>query len=140
MIEIEQRPPGRAAGAGFYEYVDGRRTVLWPGLTDKFGPFRIVDDIQELTDRLLFAEALDTARCLESGLLRSTADANIGSLLGIGYPPRWTGGTAQFVEGYPPGGVTNFVARARELAARHGGERFTPPASLMAPVKETVDA
>ncbi|MEV8195330.1 MULTISPECIES: 3-hydroxyacyl-CoA dehydrogenase NAD-binding domain-containing protein [Rhodococcus] len=136
MIEIEQRP-GRAAGAGFYEYVDGRRTVLWPGLTDKFGPFRIVDDIQELTDRLLFAEALDTARCLESGLLRSTADANIGSLLGIGYP-RWTGGTAQFVEGYP-GGVTNFVARARELAARHG-ERFTPPASLMAPVKETVDA
>ncbi len=87
MIEIEQRPPGRAAGAGFYEYVDGRRTVLWPGLTDKFGPFRIVDDIQELTDRLLFAEALDTARCLESGLLRSTADANIGSLLGIGYPP-----------------------------------------------------
>ncbi|MGY4103623.1 3-hydroxyacyl-CoA dehydrogenase NAD-binding domain-containing protein [Nocardia sp. R16R-3T] len=136
MIEVEKRP-GRAAGAGFYEYSDGRRAGLWPELTEKFGQLQVAEDVQELTDRLLFAEALDTARCLESGLVRSTADANVGSLLGIGYP-RWTGGTAQFVEGHP-GGVAGFVARAQELAARHG-ERFTPPASLVARTRETVNA
>lgn len=118
---------GRAAGAGFYEYSEGRRRGLWSGLEELFGPSRPVDDLQELVDRLLFAEALDTARCLESGLLRSTADANVGSMLGIGYP-MWTGGTAQFIAGYP-GGPEAFVARSRQLEDKFG-PRFAPPSSL----------
>lgn len=119
---------GRAAGAGYYEYVDGRRTGVWPGLEDEFGPSSPASDLDEIKDRLLFAEALDTARCLESGLLRSTADANVGSMLGIGFPT-WTGGAAQFVTGYP-GGVSAFVARAQQLAESHG-PRFLPPESLV---------
>lgn len=119
---------GRAAGAGYYEYENGQRTGLWSGLEDEFGPSRPSDDLAELKDRLLFAEVLDTARCLESGLLRSTADANVGSMLGIGFPT-WTGGAAQFVSGYP-GGISAFVARAQDLAERHG-PRFTPPDSLV---------
>ncbi len=125
MID-EARRPGRAAGAGFYEYGDGRRAGLWSGLEERFGPSRSVPDLTELTDRLLFAEALETARCLSSGLLRSTADANVGSLLGIGFPA-WTGGAAQFVAGYP-GGTAAFAARARELAGTYG-PRFRPPQS-----------
>jgi len=126
MIDEASRP-GRAAGAGFYDYRDGRRAGLWPGLEVRFGPSRPPADLTELTDRLLFAEALETARCLSSGLLRSTADANVGSLLGIGFPA-WTGGAAQFVAGYP-GGTAAFAARARELAGTYG-PRFQPPASL----------
>ncbi|MBQ0825787.1 3-hydroxyacyl-CoA dehydrogenase NAD-binding domain-containing protein [Streptomyces tagetis] len=121
--------PGRSGGAGFYEYgEDGRRTRLWPGLREHFTrpgheiPFR---DLQE---RMLFAEALDTVRLLEEGVLTSVADANIGSLLGIGFPG-WTGGVLQYVNGYE-GGLPGFVARARELAERYG-ERFTPPALLV---------
>lgn len=127
MIDGAQRA-GRVAGAGFYDYADGRRAGLWSGLEQQFGPTRPADDLQELIDRLLFAEALDTARCLESGVLRSTADANVGSILGIGFPV-WTGGAAQFVAGYP-GGRQAFVARARELENKFG-PRFTPPASLL---------
>ncbi|WP_338483120.1 3-hydroxyacyl-CoA dehydrogenase NAD-binding domain-containing protein [Streptomyces sp. SCSIO 75703] len=121
--------PGRSGGAGFYEYdEDGRRTRLWPGLREHFTrpgheiPFR---DLQE---RLLFAEALDTVRLLEEGVLTSVADANIGSILGIGFPG-WTGGVLQYANGYE-GGLPGFVARARELAERYG-ERFTPPALLV---------
>jgi 3-hydroxyacyl-CoA dehydrogenase/enoyl-CoA hydratase/3-hydroxybutyryl-CoA epimerase len=125
---IEAGRPGRVAGAGFYEYADGRRAGLWPGLEERFGLGRPATDLRELIDRLLFAEALETARCLESGLLRSTADANVGSLLGIGFPA-WTGGAAQFVAGYP-GGTAAFVGRARELAGAHG-PRFSPPDSLL---------
>jgi 3-hydroxyacyl-CoA dehydrogenase/enoyl-CoA hydratase/3-hydroxybutyryl-CoA epimerase len=128
MVERLGRP-GRAGGGGFYEYTDGERVGLWAGLEDEFGPGVPVLDIQELVDRLLFAEVLETARCLESGQLRTTADANVGSTLGIGFPA-WTGGAAQFVAGYP-GGVAAFVARAEELADRYG-PRFTPPASLRA--------
>ncbi|MGW4880574.1 3-hydroxyacyl-CoA dehydrogenase NAD-binding domain-containing protein [Streptomyces sp. NPDC004262] len=127
--------PGRSGGAGFYDYAeDGKRAGLWPGLREHFTkpgheiPFR---DMQE---RMLFAEALDTVRLLEEGVLTSVADANIGSLFGIGFPG-WTGGVLQYVNGYDAyggadAGLPGFVARARELAETYG-DRFTPPALLV---------
>jgi 3-hydroxyacyl-CoA dehydrogenase/enoyl-CoA hydratase/3-hydroxybutyryl-CoA epimerase len=82
----------------------------------------------DMRERMLFAEALDTVRLLEEGVLTSVADANIGSLFGIGFPA-WTGGVLQYINGYP-GGPAGFTARARELAARYG-DRFTPPELLV---------
>ncbi|MEV0305917.1 3-hydroxyacyl-CoA dehydrogenase NAD-binding domain-containing protein [Streptomyces prasinus] len=121
--------PGRSGGAGFYDYTDGRRTGLWPGLREHFAdPALREADLTELKERMLFVEALDSVRCLEEGVLVSVADANIGSILGIGFPA-WTGGVLQYINGYE-GGLPGFVDRARELAARHG-ERFDPPASLL---------
>ncbi|MGY3205697.1 3-hydroxyacyl-CoA dehydrogenase [Streptomyces sp. TE5632] len=127
--------PGRSGGAGFYDYVDGRRAGLWPGLREHFtDPAKQPADLTELMERMLFVEALDAVRCLEEGVLVSVADANIGSLLGIGFPP-WTGGVLQYINGYDGGagggtGLPGFVARAREPADRHG-ERFTPPELLL---------
>ena len=125
MVELGRS--GRLKGAGFYEYVDGKRTGLWPGLRDTFKSGTSQPPVQDMIDRMLFAEALETQKCFDEGVLTSTADANIGSIMGIGFPP-WTGGTAQYVVGYP-GGKAGFVARARELAAKYG-DRFTPPDSL----------
>ena len=82
-----------------------------------------------MIDRMLFAEALETQKCFDEGVITSTADANIGSIMGIGFPP-WTGGAAQLIVGYPHGGKEGFVARAKELAAKYG-DRFNPPASLL---------
>ncbi|MEU8679420.1 3-hydroxyacyl-CoA dehydrogenase NAD-binding domain-containing protein [Streptomyces sp. NPDC048560] len=121
--------PGRLGGAGFYDYADGRRARLWPGLREHFtDPAKQPADLPEMVERMLFVEALDSVRCLEEGVLVSVADANIGSLLGIGFPP-WTGGVLQYINGYE-GGLTGFVARARELADKHG-ERFAPPELLL---------
>lgn len=125
MIEIGR--PSRLKGAGFYEYVDGKRTRLWPGLRETFKSGSSEPPLQDMVDRMLFAEALETQKCLDEGVLTSTADANIGSIMGIGFPP-WTGGSAQYIVGYP-GGKEGFVARARELAAKYG-DRFLPPDSL----------
>jgi 3-hydroxyacyl-CoA dehydrogenase/enoyl-CoA hydratase/3-hydroxybutyryl-CoA epimerase len=119
---------GRAAGAGFYSYVDGKRAGLWEGLSEFGGTNREVP-FADLQERMLFAEALESIKCLDEGVLRSVPDANIGSIFGIGFPP-WTGGVLQYVNGYP-GGPAGFVARARQLAAKYG-ERFEPPASLVA--------
>jgi 3-hydroxyacyl-CoA dehydrogenase/enoyl-CoA hydratase/3-hydroxybutyryl-CoA epimerase len=128
---------GRSAGAGFYDYADGKRTKLWPGLVEHFGSSPTAVPFVDAQERMLFAEALETVRCFDEGILRTTADANIGSIFGIGFPP-WTGGVAQYIEQYS-GGVAGFVARADELAVRYG-ERFTPPASLRARAEEKAAA
>jgi 3-hydroxyacyl-CoA dehydrogenase/enoyl-CoA hydratase/3-hydroxybutyryl-CoA epimerase len=130
MIELER--PSRLKGAGFYEYVDGKRAALWPGLKDTFKSGTADIPLQDMIDRMLFAEALETQKCLDEGVLTSTADANIGSIMGIGYPP-YTGGSAQYIVGYEGAlgvGKEAFVARAKELAAKYG-DRFTPPESLL---------
>jgi 3-hydroxyacyl-CoA dehydrogenase/enoyl-CoA hydratase/3-hydroxybutyryl-CoA epimerase len=127
MIEIGR--PSKLSGAGFYEYVDGKRTRLWPGLRETFNSGTSQPPLQDMIDRMLFAEALETQKCMDEGVITSTADANIGSIMGIGFPP-WTGGAAQLIVGYPHGGKEGFVARAKELAAKYG-DRFNPPASLL---------
>ncbi|MFI1014942.1 3-hydroxyacyl-CoA dehydrogenase NAD-binding domain-containing protein [Streptomyces sp. NPDC020965] len=122
--------PGRSGGAGFYEYgEDGSRTGLWPGLREHFTRADVDVPFTDMRERMLFSEALDSVRCLEENVLTSVADANIGSIMGIGFPA-WTGGVLQYINGYE-GGLPGFVARARELAERYG-ERFEPPASLVA--------
>ncbi|MFB8078873.1 3-hydroxyacyl-CoA dehydrogenase NAD-binding domain-containing protein [Streptomyces sp. NPDC056013] len=121
--------PGRSGGAGFYEYgEDGRRGKLWPGLREHFAKPGYEIPFRDMQERMLFSEALDTVRLLEEGVLTSVADANIGSIMGIGFPA-WTGGILQYINGYE-GGLPGFVARARELAETYG-ERFTPPALLV---------
>ncbi|HVW47496.1 MAG TPA: FAD-dependent oxidoreductase [Solirubrobacterales bacterium] len=127
---IEAGRPGRAARAGFYEYAeDGVRTGLWSGLSELFpvtvDPATI--DLPGLEERMLFVESLETVRCLDEGVLETVAEANVGSILGIGFPG-WSGGVLQYVNGYE-GGVAGFVDRSRRLAEKHG-ERFEPPRSL----------
>jgi 3-hydroxyacyl-CoA dehydrogenase/enoyl-CoA hydratase/3-hydroxybutyryl-CoA epimerase len=119
---------GRTAGAGFYSYVDGKRAGLWEGLAEHFTKDGHEIPFEDMKERMLFAEALETVKCFDEGVLRSVPDANIGSIMGIGFPP-WTGGVIQYINGYP-GGLPGFVARARELAQRYGNH-FLPPASLV---------
>ncbi len=119
---------GKAAGAGFYDYPANDKKSLWPALTDLFVDRHKAPQVvlQELKDRILFIQAIETVRCLEEGVLHTVEDANIGSIFGIGFAP-WTGGAIQFINQY---GVKAFAERAGELAAKYG-ERFTPPKMLL---------
>ncbi len=120
---------GRAGGAGFYDYPQGAPKKLWPGIREHFTQTGASAPMVDIQDRYLFAMALETAKCFEEGVIESAAAANVGSIFGIGYPPLH-GGTVQFMQGYA-GGLTGFVARARELAAAYG-PRFEPNAWLVA--------
>ncbi|MEP1213404.1 MAG: 3-hydroxyacyl-CoA dehydrogenase NAD-binding domain-containing protein [Marinobacter sp.] len=119
---------GKAAGAGFYEYPESGRKHLWPELETLFVDQKKAreTDLQDLKDRILFIQAIETVRCLEEGVLRTVEDANIGSIFGIGFAP-WTGGAIQFINQY---GVRAFAERAKNLAERFG-DRFSPPALLL---------
>jgi len=118
----ELKRPGRAAGGGFYEYPKDGNKYLWPDLGRIFGRDGVKFDIEEMKDRILYRQAIETARCLEEGVLTTAHDANIGSIFGIGFPV-WTGGALQFINSVGP---AKFVARADELAKKFG-ERFAPP-------------
>ncbi len=111
--------PGRAGGGGFYDYPAGAPKRLWPGLARHFAKPDVAADVGELKQRLLYRQSIETARCLAEGVLRSVAEANIGSIFGIGFPA-WTGGAIQFIASE---GRDRFLANAAALAARHG-ERF----------------
>jgi 3-hydroxyacyl-CoA dehydrogenase/enoyl-CoA hydratase/3-hydroxybutyryl-CoA epimerase len=134
MLDEFQRH-GRHAGAGFYDYADGKRIGLWAGLGEAFPPVQDPSalSLRDLEERLLFIESIEAVKCFDEGVIESVADANIGSILGIGFPG-WTGGVLQYINGYEHPvrgtGMAAFVARARELAARYGA-RFGPPASLV---------
>jgi 3-hydroxyacyl-CoA dehydrogenase/enoyl-CoA hydratase/3-hydroxybutyryl-CoA epimerase len=119
---------GRAAGGGFYDYPAGARKTLWPGLKQFEKPAMTVD-MQDLVDRLLYRQAVETARCLQEGVLTTVHDANIGSIFGIGFPA-WAGGAMQFIYGM---GVDAFIARAAQLAQLHG-----PGFTLSPEVQDTI--
>ena len=115
---------GRRAGRGFYDYEEGEEPELWSGLK-VFARRRTDVPPEDLRDRLMYTQALESLRCLEEGVVRSPDDANLASVLGWGFPES-AGGTLAFVEAI---GRPEFAERARVLAARYG-ERFAPPASL----------
>ena len=123
---LEAGRAGRLRGAGFYDYDEsGTRGSIWPGLAELFPLAEKQIPFQDIKDRMLFAEALETAKCFEEGVIESSAAANIGSIMGIGFPPN-TGGAAQFMIGYVdpddrgdrPGGVREARRRARRGVRR----------------------
>ena len=115
---------GKAAGAGFYDYPEGGKKHLWEGLSHWKKDVDISE--QEMIDRFLFVQALDTLRCYEENVLESVIDANIGSIFGIGFAP-WTGGAIQFLNQY---GLEQAEQRANQLEAKYG-ERFKAPQRLV---------
>ncbi|NML48129.1 3-hydroxyacyl-CoA dehydrogenase [Ramlibacter sp. G-1-2-2] len=120
---------GRAAGGGFYEYPAGGKKFLWPELKTLFEQPGTAWELQDLKDRLLYRQAVETARCLAEGVLTSVHDANVGSIFGIGFPG-WTGGALQFIYGT---GIAAFLHRAEVLAAKYG------PGFVVAPqVKDAI--
>jgi 3-hydroxyacyl-CoA dehydrogenase/enoyl-CoA hydratase/3-hydroxybutyryl-CoA epimerase len=125
---------GKAAGAGFYEYpTDGSKKHLWGGLkeafeknTDSTDGISVKAQVEkDMEERLMFIQVIETVRCLQEGVLRSVADANIGSIFGWGFAP-FKGGTLQYINDY---GLAEFIARTKDLHAKYG-ERFAVPALL----------
>ena len=128
MCKVLDRP-GKKAGKGFYDYpAEGSKgeKALWKGLAEHWPLAPVQPPQQDLIDRMMFVQAVDAARCYEERVTTTVADTNIGSILGWGFAPH-QGGALQFINAYGP---NKFVARAQQLAARHGA-RFAPPKSLV---------
>ncbi|MDJ0698301.1 MAG: 3-hydroxyacyl-CoA dehydrogenase NAD-binding domain-containing protein [Woeseiaceae bacterium] len=123
VTELDRK--GKRFGVGFYDYPEGGKKHLWPGLAEHFPRAEEQPSIEEVETRLLYVQALDTVRCLDEGVLTHPADGDIGSVFGWGFPP-YLGGTLSYIETV---GIPEFVATADRLAEAYG-PRFEVPASL----------
>jgi enoyl-CoA hydratase/carnithine racemase len=114
----EYQRPGRAAGAGFYNYPTEPEAAkhLWPQLKPLFEKSEAAWNVTDLKDRLLYRQAIEAARCLTDKVVSSVAKANIESMFVAGYPA-WTGGVLQFIYGM---GLATFAARAYQLELSFG--------------------
>lgn len=116
---------GRKTGGGFYEFPQDGKKHLWQGLAELYPIKETQPDVEEVRNRLLYIQALESARCVEEGVIERASDADLGSILGIGFPS-WTGGTLSFIDTV---GLSAFVAECERLAQLHG-PRFAPSAWL----------
>jgi 3-hydroxyacyl-CoA dehydrogenase/enoyl-CoA hydratase/3-hydroxybutyryl-CoA epimerase len=116
---------GRKTGGGFYEYPPDGAKRLWSDISRHFPPMDAQPDVEEVEKRLLYVQAIESVRCLEEGVLADPADADLGAVLGWGFPA-WTGGTVSLIDSIGP---AIFVSECDQLAARFG-PRFAPTAAL----------
>ncbi|MGP9819653.1 3-hydroxyacyl-CoA dehydrogenase NAD-binding domain-containing protein [Salinarimonas sp. NSM] len=135
LVEDEGRL-GRKNRQGFYDYPEGGKKRLWPGLSGLAKATREGEtiDFAELQDRLLVAQALEAARTVEEGVIVDPREADVGSILGFGFAP-FTGGALSYIDFM---GAKAFVEKADRLAEAHGA-RFAVPTLLrrMADAGET---
>jgi 3-hydroxyacyl-CoA dehydrogenase/enoyl-CoA hydratase/3-hydroxybutyryl-CoA epimerase len=125
MVDEHHRS-GKAGGAGFYDYQEGKRTGVWPGLKDLARGKPEETGVAYVGKRLLLAQCVEAARVLEDGVLQRNRDAEVGAIFGLGFAPQ-TGGPLSYLDRL---GLKNAVAELSALARKHG-ERFQPPALLV---------
>lgn len=125
-MKDELKRASRKAGGGFYDYGE-KSKALWAGLTEAYPRAAQQPSAEEVGRRLLYVQALETARCLEDGVLTHAADGDLGAVLGWGFPT-WTGGTLSLIDTV---GLAQFVAECDRLAQAYG-PRFAPTAQLRA--------
>lgn len=116
---------GRLAGAGFYDYAEDGSKSLWPGLKD-FAERNIDVPKADIEDRMIYRQVIETLKCRHEGVLHSSNDGNIGSILAIGFPA-YAGGALEYVNLV---GKEKFAARCSELAERYGARFHLDPALL----------
>jgi 3-hydroxyacyl-CoA dehydrogenase/enoyl-CoA hydratase/3-hydroxybutyryl-CoA epimerase len=117
----ELKRPGRRFGAGFYDYPKDAKKHLWPGLRDTYPLAFKQLETAEVVKRLMYVQALETTRCMEEGVVTTAAEADLGSILGWGFPA-WTGGTLSYIDTI---GIRAFVAECERMSKRYG-KRFKP--------------
>ena len=125
MMVDEHGREGKKNGKGFYDYPQGGKKRIWPELNKIFNSDVDTLSKEVVGKRLLHRMSLETFRCLDEGVLRSTKDGDIGSILGFGFPI-YTGGALSYIDYV---GMDNFIAECDDFTERYGS-RFSVPDSL----------
>ena len=123
MVEAHGRA-GKAAGKGFYEYGAEGRT-LWPGLAALTTGKPEHTGVEVIGRRLLTLQALEAARCVAEGIVKTPRDAEVGAIFGVGFAPN-TGGPLSYIDRR---GLVAFVAECDSFA-KTCGARYAPPQLL----------
>ena len=116
---------GQKNGKGFYDHIKDKRgrpmKVPAPVAYELFAP-HCADKkdftSEEIIARMMIPMVNEVIRCLEEGVVDSAAEADMGLIYGIGFPP-FRGGAIRYLETL---GLDNFIAMADKYA--HLGEIY----------------
>jgi 3-hydroxyacyl-CoA dehydrogenase/enoyl-CoA hydratase/3-hydroxybutyryl-CoA epimerase/enoyl-CoA isomerase len=114
-----QKNFGQKTGSGFYLYeADKRgkpRKLPNPAIDELIAtvqPTKTDFTDEEIVQRMMVALCMECARCLEDGIVESPIEADMGLVLGLGYPP-FRGGALRYVDSM---GIDRFLALAEQYA------------------------
>lgn len=115
----EAKRLGQKNGKGFYVYeTDKKGKPKKVADTETYALLKpVVYEQRDFTDdeivqRMMIPLCLETVRCLEDGIVESAAEADMGLIYGIGFPP-FRGGALRYIDSL---GVAEFVALADQYA------------------------
>jgi 3-hydroxyacyl-CoA dehydrogenase/enoyl-CoA hydratase/3-hydroxybutyryl-CoA epimerase/enoyl-CoA isomerase len=116
---------GQKNGKGFYDHGKDKRGR--PSKTASNEAYKLFADTcaqkkefssEEIIARLMIPMVNEVVRCLEEGVVDTAAEADMGLIYGIGFPP-FRGGAIRYLETL---GLNNFIAMADKYA--HLGEIY----------------
>jgi 3-hydroxyacyl-CoA dehydrogenase/enoyl-CoA hydratase/3-hydroxybutyryl-CoA epimerase len=117
---------GRKSGRGFYVHDQHPRRRVNASLYELLQVQRAKQPSSTaIAERCVLQMVNEAARCLESGILRSARDGDIGAVFGLGFPP-FLGGPFRYADALGAGAL---VERLEQLAEDHG-ERYSPATIL----------
>lgn len=130
-VLFEAKRLGQKNGKGFYAYsedkkgkpkkdVDPATYELIKGVVADKREF----DKQEIIDRMMIPMIIETVRCLEEKIVGTPAEADMGLVYGIGFPP-FRGGALKYLDTV---GLANFVARCDQFKSL--GKLYEPTATM----------
>jgi 3-hydroxyacyl-CoA dehydrogenase/enoyl-CoA hydratase/3-hydroxybutyryl-CoA epimerase/enoyl-CoA isomerase len=118
---------GQKSGRGFYVYETDKRgkpkklpNPELPALLDSIRDGAKDFEDQEIVERMMVAMCLEVARCLEDGVVETAIEADMGLILGLGFPP-FRGGALRYADSL---GLAQFCEIADKYA--HLGELYQP--------------
>ncbi|MFQ3283187.1 fatty acid oxidation complex subunit alpha FadB [Reinekea sp.] len=130
-VMFEENRYGQKNNQGFYKYEldkKGKQKKLSDEVAHKLVA-GVVETQQEMTDedvinRLMIPMCLETVRCLEDNIVNTPAEADMGLVYGIGFPP-FRGGAIKYIDDM---GVAEFVALCDKYSSL--GKLYEPTAKL----------
>ncbi len=131
---------GQKTDAGFYKYeLDKKgkqKKIADDSVYDMLSSFqtsKIEISDEEIIERMMIPLCLETVRCLEDGIVNTAAEADMGLVYGIGFPP-FRGGALKYIDDL---GVSNFIVSAEKYSSLGALYKPTEKLKLMANNNET---
>lgn len=130
----QQQRFGQKNGLGFYRYENDKKgkpkklfdenviELIKPAVTSDSA--KNISD-EEIIERLMIPMCLEVVRCLDEGIVANAVDADMGVLMGIGFP-LFRGGAVRYMDNM---GLANIVEQAKKY--QHLGGLYSIPQSLL---------
>jgi 3-hydroxyacyl-CoA dehydrogenase/enoyl-CoA hydratase/3-hydroxybutyryl-CoA epimerase/enoyl-CoA isomerase len=133
QMMFEAKRYGQKNGIGFYRYEEDKKgkpkkceddTALEMAAKAKQASVELSDD--DIQARMMIPMCIETVRCIDEGILRDPADADMGLVMGIGFPV-FRGGALRYIDQMGAKAFCEMADRYADL-----GPLYQPTASLRA--------